>query len=169
MGLDFNTAKFLLWGKNLGVSFERTLTLGHQGFYVPPAKFRRKVKQFGMAATPEQIARCFEHPPMTSPFADNFLRFLGAREVVSVDRSDFEAATLLHDLNEPFPEKWHGQMDFVFDGGTLEHIFNYPVALANCLELLRVRRPFCHLHARVGPDGARFLSIQPGTFFPGLQ
>ena len=30
-----------------------------------------------------------------------------------------------------------GQFDVVYDGGTLEHVFNFPVALRNAMELLR--------------------------------
>ena len=62
---------------------------------------------------------------MTALYADEFFRFLGAKEMASVDLSNFEEATMLHDLNERFPEKVRGHFDLVVDGGTLEHIFNY--------------------------------------------
>jgi SAM-dependent methyltransferase len=165
MALDFNSIKFLLWTKNLGVSFERTLTLGHQGFYCPPSKFKRAIKDFGISCTPDEINRCFSHAPMTSLYADKFFRFLGAKEITSVDRSNFEDATLLHDLNERFPENLRGQFDLVMDGGTLEHIFNYPVALRNCLELLRVGGHFVTITPASGQMGHGFYQFSPELFF----
>src|SRR4051812_12920511 len=124
MGVEINTIKALLWARNLGVSCARTMTLGRQHFYCSPGRFRRALGDFGLPATPEQIDRCFQHEIFTALFADEFFRLLGAQETTSVDRSDFEGATLLHDLNDPFPERLRNHFDLVVDGGTLEHIFN---------------------------------------------
>jgi hypothetical protein len=165
MALDFNSIKFLLWAKNLGVSFERTLTLGHQGFNCPSAKFKRTLKDFGISATQEEINHCFSHAPMTALYADGFFRFLGAKETASVDRSDFEGATLLHDFNERFPENVRGHFDLVVDGGTLEHIFNYPAALRNCLELPRVGGHFVTITPASGQMGHGFYQFSPELFF----
>lgn len=165
MALDFSSVKFLLWAKNLGVSFERTLTLGHQGLSVSPKNLARAVGQFGIPSTPSQIDHCFEHPPMTAIYSDNFFDFLGAKEIVTVDRSDFEGATLLHDLNLPFPENLRGQFDFVFDGGTLEHIFNYPAALTHCLELVKPGGHFVTITPAFGQMGHGFYQFSPELFF----
>lgn len=165
MGLDLNSVKFLLWAKNLGVSFERTLTLGHQGFSCPPAKFKRAVKDFGIPGTPAEMDGCFSHVPMGPLYADGFFRFLGAKETASVDRSDFEDATLLHDLNDRFPENVRGHFDLVVDGGTLEHIFDYPAALRNCLELLRVGGHFVTITPASGQMGHGFYQFSPELFF----
>src|SRR5271156_3329897 len=129
MGVDFNGIKFLLWSKNLGVSYERTLTLGHQGLNCSRGRLGRAFRNFGIPATPENIIRCLKREPFKGLYADEFLKAIGAKESVSVDRSDFEGATLLHDLNHPFPVHLLGSFDVVFDGGTLEHIFNYSEAL----------------------------------------
>jgi hypothetical protein len=43
---------------------------------------------------------------------------------------------LCHDLNKPIPDEWKGQYDLVIDGGTLEHVFNFPTAIRNSMELL---------------------------------
>jgi SAM-dependent methyltransferase len=165
MGLDFNGVKFLLWAKNLGVSFERTLTLGHQGLSSSRNRFRRIVEDFGMTVTPEEVERVHRHPSFTGLFADEFFHFLGAKEAVSVDQSDFEGATLLHDLNKPFPEHLRGTFDLIVDGGTLEHIFNYQNALFNCLGLLRVGGHFVTLTPATGQMGHGFYQFSPELFF----
>lgn len=165
MGLDLNSVKFLLWSKNLGVSFDRTLTLGRQGMSCARGALRRELKNFGIPFDENDVNRCFEKTPSTPAFAENFLKFLGAKKIVTVDRSDFEGATLLHDLNDRFPEDLRGTFDLVIDGGTLEHIFDYPRALSNCLELLRAEGHFVTLTPASGAMGHGFYQFSPELFF----
>jgi hypothetical protein len=165
MGLDYNSIKILLWAKNLGVSFERSLTLGHQGLDCSPRRFRRVLWDFGLRATEEEIVRCLHHDPCASVYADEFLRFLGAKELASVDRSHFEGATLLHDLNDRFPEQQRGRFTLVFDGGTLEHVFDYPAALRHCLELVALGGYFITSAPAQNFMGHGFYQISPELFF----
>jgi SAM-dependent methyltransferase len=165
MAVDFNTAKFLLWAKNLGVNFSRTATLGHLGLNCPPRALRRAAQDFGIPATGGQINRCFLREPCKDVFADEFFRILGAGELVTIDRSDFEGATFLHDLNEPFPESMRGRFDLVLDSGTLEHIFNYQAALKHSLELLRVGGHFITVTPANGFMGHGFYQFSPELFF----
>jgi SAM-dependent methyltransferase len=165
MSVSYNVVKLLLWARNLGASYERTLTLGHQGLACSPRQLKRAVHDFGFAISQEQINRCFQRPPCTDAFADEFLRFLGAKEVVSVDHSDFEGATRLHDLNNPFPESDQASFSFVLDGGTLEHIFNYPAALRHCLELVRPGGHFLTIAPVSNHMGHGFYQPSPELFF----
>lgn len=41
-------------------------------------------------------------------------------------------------MNHPVPMAWREQYDVIIDGGTLEHIFNVPVAFANVANMLKV-------------------------------
>jgi len=67
-----------------------------------------------------------------------FFRGLGFSNAESVDYSDFEGATHIVDLNRPFPPDMVGKYDMVLDSGTLEHVFNFPVALKNLVDMARV-------------------------------
>lgn len=165
MGLDFNAIKMLLWAKNLGVSFEKTLTLGRQGLACPTHRWHRAVRDFGIPGSREAIDRCLHHLPMQPLHAEELFRFLGAKEVVSVDYSDFEGATLLHDLNQPFPESQRGKFTLVVDGGTLEHIFDYPTALRNTLELVCDHGHFLTLIGAHSFMGHGFYQFSPELFF----
>ena len=73
--------------------------------------------------------------------ADLVLRDLtGAKDVVSVDMSDYQGSTIVHDMNRPLRESrpdLAGKFDLVIDGGTLEHVFNFPVAVQNLMFLVR--------------------------------
>ncbi len=62
----------------------------------------------------------------------------GYSEVHSIDVSDYEGATFVHDLNDPkLPEHLVGQYDYVSMGGSAEHVFNIGTALRKSAELLR--------------------------------
>jgi len=111
----------------------------------------------------EQLKQCYIREPCRDVFADEFLRLLGAAEYTSIDRSDYEGASFLHDLNDPFPEKMRDHFDFVLDGGTLEHVFHYTAGLKHSLELVRVGWHFMTITPQ-RVHGPRFLPILPGTF-----
>lgn len=73
---------------------------------------------------------------------------LGFNTTTSMDTSGYEGATYLHDLNQSEPPvELHGKFDMIFDGGTLEHIFNIPNALRN-------------IHMMLKPDG-RIMHVLP--------
>ncbi len=73
--------------------------------------------------------------------------------MASIDASAYEGASLIHDLNDPIPDHWRGQFTAVVDGGSLEHVFDFPRALQNAVALLAV--------------GGHFLSITPANNFMG--
>lgn len=72
-------------------------------------------------------------------FAEGFFRDILKFETVdSVDFSAYQGASIIHDLGEPLPREYFGKFDLAVDGGTLEHVFNLPVALGNLMKLVRV-------------------------------
>lgn len=136
MGIGYLGARMMWDAHQRDVQFDRVLTLGHQALHLFPAEvafFRDAYRQIygGEAAS------------MASPdwddYIDGFLRdFLGAKSITVVDASPYEGADTIHDMNLPIPTKWHGQFDAVIDGGSLEHIFNVPVAFSNMADMLKV-------------------------------
>jgi hypothetical protein len=82
-----------------------------------------------------------------------------------VDYSDFEEATLLHDLNERFPENLRAKFDLVLDAGTLEHIFNFPAALRHCMELVRSAGHILIMTPASNHMGHGFYQFSPELFF----
>jgi len=137
MGITFNDA-CMLWKARLdGASFASTLTIGHQSLALHPKEVRwfqnEYIKHFP-AGENAPLSRYEFHD-----FADEFLsRILGAEQVSIVDYSTYENATIVHDMNSPIPELFFNTFDAVIDGGTLEHVFNVPVALQN---LANVTKP----------------------------
>lgn len=132
MGLLPSFARILLTAKQRGVCFDRILTVGRQHWLVPRAAQEELAREFGIESRgQEQLA--------WGGFADVFFRdWLGARETVALDASDYEGAKRIHDLNHPVPADWNGNFDVVLDAGTLEHVFHFPTALESCLRMVKI-------------------------------
>jgi SAM-dependent methyltransferase len=160
VAIDLNTAKFLIGCRAAGVSFLHTITLGHQALLLSSGERHNLVKSLRSVTAMDEAMLA-----KGGKYADGLFEMLGAEKVVSIDASAYERASLLHDMNTPLPEEFAGQFDLVFDGGTLEHIFNVPCALRNCMELVR---PGGHLvlHAPTNNwSGHGFYQFSPELFF----
>jgi SAM-dependent methyltransferase len=56
--------------------------------------------------------------------------------VEAIDVSGYEGAEIVHDLSNPVPDHLHAQFDFVFDGSTLDNVFDPVATLRNIADLL---------------------------------
>lgn len=132
MGIIRSNAAFYLEARARGVAFTRTLTLGRQRWYVRPSELATLANRY----RPE-LAGSIDDLEYGAP-ADGFLKtFLETAELETLDQSEYEGASLAHDLNRPIPHDWHERYDAVIDSGTLEHVFNLPIAIASCMNLVK--------------------------------
>ncbi len=128
----------------------RSLMLGRQGLKVNPRNRLRMNRLLRMAGQPGMKWRDLVQE---DGFSETMWHKLGFGTMESMDLADYEGAGILHDLNQPVPEALEGQFDFIFDGGTIEHVFNVPVAVENVLRMLR--------------PGGRFVSANGLNGWPG--
>lgn len=152
MGLDFRVAEFLLSEAERKVSFQRLLVLGRQNVNMTSLEITKVKDLTGISLEP-------------SGFADEFFRALGAVDLSFVDRSEYEGADVLHDLNQPLPARFHGCFDVVIDGGTLEHIFNFPTALKSCMEAVVQGGRLMIFTPADGCMGHGFFQFSPELFY----
>ena len=138
MGLVLNSLRFLVEARQSGVQFDETLTLGRQHMTLSPERAIALLREYKMWPPPGGEAAFLGELSRARWQFDVFARALGAKNVSSMDISDYEEATLIHDLNFPVPPELHGRYDVVIDGGTLEHVFHVPVAFENCMKLTKV-------------------------------
>lgn len=133
MAIDSNLARFLLAASKEGVSFENTITLGRLNYYLGVKETVRLLRGFGLdsARFPELMDY------QSSRYSEPLFMALGAKRVESMDASGFEGATVVHDLNLPVPASLKGQFDVVCDGGTIEHVFNFPGAIGSCMAMAK--------------------------------
>ena len=71
-------------------------------------------------------------------------RTLGFDSVDSIDFSNHEGATFVHDLNLPVPQDLHNKYDLVYDGGSSEHVFDFPQVLQNYFALCKTGGMIAH-------------------------
>ena len=130
MGLDINGVKLLLHAKQLEVNFDRVLTIGRQMLYLREKELRRMLIQAGLIAADSKDTLAVD------TYAETFLKMLGAEVTDSLDASAYEEASMIHDLNLPLPKEMRSKYSVVIDGGSLEHVFNFPIAIQNCMNLI---------------------------------
>ncbi len=162
MGINSQTAVFLAEARARGVSFRSVVTLGRQNLNAD----RRAL---------EAIARR-NHLPRdvvsrsSGRYAEGYLaHFLGAEEIVALDHSDYEGDVIARDLNQPIGEDLEQRCDALIDGGTLEHVFNFPVALANCMRMVREGGRLFIFTPANNQLGHGFYQFSPELFFRTLS
>ena len=165
MGLKLNSVKMVFEGAAAGVKFTRTLTLGRQFIGGSPDLFERLKARYGYQASPYRLTI-----PTAGPlFAEPFFEMLGACEVISVDKSPYEGAGLVHDLNTPIPDEHKQSYDTVFDTGTLEHVFNFPVSIKSCMDMVKVGGHLVIFFPMNNFCGHGFYQFSPELFFRTLS
>jgi hypothetical protein len=165
LGVTRSIAEFLAQAAHQGVRFERTLTVGRQTTFVGPHRLRSVLREHGPAWAIDR-EMTFEDSPWT---IEPFLAALGAREIRAMDSSSYEGAEIIHDLNEPVPEELHGRFTLLLDGGSLEHVFNVPVALASYMELVEVGGHLIILTSGNNYQGHGMYQFSPELFFRVLS
>jgi SAM-dependent methyltransferase len=135
MGLDVHALRFLLEARKAGVPMGRTATLGRQSLSVPPQLLARTLSEYGL---PTSEADAHALIAKSGGYVDTLMiDKLGVEELTSFDASDYEQATVIHDMNQPIDERFYAQFDLVIDGGTLEHVFHFPTAIKNALSMVK--------------------------------
>jgi SAM-dependent methyltransferase len=161
MGFGIPDLRFLLSARNLGFDGKRICTLGHLTAYTSQRELDAVLKEYGEPR--------FELPKDRALyFAEDFLTPLGF-SVDSMDASAYEGATIIHDLNKPIPDDLIGKYDLVIDGGTLEHVFNFPAALENAMRMLKVGGHLFLVTPANNQCGHGFYQFSPELFFRALS
>lgn len=165
MAIDTEVARFLLASKLSGVSFTTCATLGRQNYFPGKKETVTLLREFELNASEYPELLSIQHPH----FADPFWTLLGTRELVTIDASNYEGATDIHDMNQPIQDAFKNRFDAVCDIGTLEHIFNFPVAIRNCLEMVRLGGHLLVFTPANNYCGHGFYQFSPELFFRVLS
>lgn len=161
MGVDVQGLRLLRELRRMGVSFSDTVMLGRQNYsiYVKPSDMTRT---FGI--TEQEAAAA-----LTYKYIEPQLRLLGATRVESIDKSDYEQASILHDMNQPIPDRLKGSFSLVFESGTLEHVFNFPQSIKNCMEMVRIGGHFVGITTANNLMGHGFYQFSPELYYRVLS
>jgi SAM-dependent methyltransferase len=96
----------------------------------------------------------------------------GSRNISALDNSAHQDVEVLHDLSQPIPPRLTAQYGLVFDGGTLEHVFEITAALRNCVDLLRPGGQIVHVNPGSGFLDHGYYQLSPQfylDFYEGQQ
>ena len=160
MGLNWHGVKFLAQARRSGADFSRTIMIGRQEFHTPMAKVRQILDAYALPYLMSDL-----YAMDTSKFVEPIFKLFGADTVDSMDTSNYESATVIADLNIPIPIVLHNYYDLVYDGGTIEHIFDVKQALQNIMSLPRIGgRVIIHTMAN-NYFGHGFYQFSPELFY----
>ncbi len=162
MALTAEEIKFLLTARAGGVSLERFCMIGRQSLRIDPAPLRRLLWRAGISLSGEQAETLYREQ---QGFCEPLLRLLGASEIDSIDASDYEQATIIHDMNDPIADHLKNRFTAVLDGGSLEHVFNFPRAIANCMDMVAVGGHFLAVTPANNQMGHGFYQFSPELYF----
>jgi hypothetical protein len=132
------------------------LCLGRQDILVNSETAAEVFKKHGISAT----------SPWPKGRLDDqqFFKAFGFSTVDSIDYDDFEGATIIHNLNLCIPANLAGRFDYIVDGGTSEHVFNFSQALKNYHSMLDVGGKIIHFVPSSNAMDHGFYSFSPTLF-----
>ena len=151
MGIDISALGLLRYTNTFG-EFHDTVTLGRQNIHVKEQNLRNIIP----------LDAGYKHDMYCESLLKNYFH---STIVDSIDASNYENATFIHDMNKPLPIELRQKYDTVIDFGTLEHIYNIPQALENCSLLCKPGGQIIHSLPTNNSCGHGFWQISPELFF----
>jgi hypothetical protein len=151
MGIDVTALKFLRHCRTFG-PFNSTLTIGRQEIHAADLDVRRILR----------APASYRHDKYSERLLTDYF---GATSVESTDKSDYEGATRIHDMNQVMPPELRSRYDSIIDIGSLEHVFNIAQALDNCSHAVKVGGQVIHVLPSNNFCGHGFLQCSPELFF----
>lgn len=159
MGIDVPALHLLALARARGADFSRTLTIGRQSLQLDDAELAGFLERLGrpdLARDPAAVRR--------DGYCETLLReAFGAKENQSIDAAPYEHASIIHDMNLPFAPG--EQYSAVLDIGCLEHVFNFPVAVANVVAACAIGGHIVHVLPGNNLCGHGFYQFSPELFF----
>ncbi len=162
MGIDINGLQLLIRAHRSGVSFKRMAMLGRQGIYANRPALVSVLREAGYVMSQDCVSRLLD--PGTI-FAEDIFSLFGAKEIIAIDVNNYEGAQIIHDMNQPIPEALVSSFDVVLDGGTLEHVFNFPVGLQNAAQMVCLGGSFLAITMANNFCGHGFYQFSPELFY----
>lgn len=159
MGVNREALGLLALARASGADFSRVVTIGRHRLDAGPEyvdEFFRLRRRPDLA---EKLAAV-----SGDGYCEPLLKIaFGADVVQSIDASNYEEAEIIHDMNAPIDGG--GEYSLVGDFGTLEHVFNVPVAFDNIAKLAAPNAHILHMLPSNNFVGHGFYQFSPELFF----
>lgn len=161
MGLISSRIKFLLDAKKKGASFNSTITLGRQKISIDKKNLLKLKNEYSLDKLIPNTVNT-KNRDFNNGLLENIL---GMKNLSVMDYSDYQGANILHDLNYPIQSDLMEKYDAVIDGGTIEHIFNFPIAIKNCMQMVKIGGDVFIFSMANNHCGHGFYQFSPELFF----
>lgn len=130
MGIDLTGLRALSFANRVyEFNFQNTVTLGRHEIHFWKQEFD---------AVRKNLPFKYDEALAVGSYCEPLLRALGADDVVSIDASAFEGASLVHDFNLAVSDDLHERFDTYLDFGSIEHIFNVAQVVDNIKNLVKI-------------------------------
>lgn len=134
MGLDYHGVRLVAYTKAMNPQLDSIAMLGRQSLNTNESAIRKIFIEFKIPFEEQDLQRIMSEG---GGYCEPLLKHMGFLQYESFDFNDYENPTHTHDFNKPISHEFEKRYDLVFDGGSLEHIFNFPIALRNCMQMVK--------------------------------
>jgi hypothetical protein len=162
MGVDLNCAQLLIRANKNGASFGRIATLGRQGLHANRPALISILRNAGYELSVDRVRKLLDP---TNGYSESFFGLLGATQITAIDAKGYEGAQIIHDMNRPIPDSLVSCFDVVFDGGTLEHVFDFPTAIRNAGQMVVPKGLFISVTMANNFSGHGFYQFSPELYY----
>ena len=147
----------LLFKINKKIKFHgRLLQIGNQDIIFSNKKLLKLTKKYRINIKTKEI-----NNKISSEF---FFKLFNFSNVQSIDKNKYENASIIKDLNYKISKIFYNKFDAIYDGGSLEHVFNPSEALFNITRMLKKNGYVMHLTPCNNYIDHGFYSISPTLY-----
>jgi hypothetical protein len=159
MGFDWCTFEALLLSMEYCDSRKDALTLARQFVCCTPHQLNGLFTKYAFFNAIGKLEPGYN--------SEKLFELLGFSTLDSIDNSPYENATIIHNMNKPITTE--KKYDYIFDGGTTEHIFNMPQVYENIINLLEIGGIYCSVTVNNNFSGHGIYQFSPDFFMSTLN
>ena len=159
MGIDLTSFEGIMLSLKHVPKDGNALTLARQGVH-----FNKPILEYLSRKYNRQISDA-----VFTSYCETLFKELGFSNTDSIDCSPYESATIIHDMNNQCPDNLKNKYDYIYDGGTIEHIFNIAQVVDNIAEMLKVGGIFCSVTVNNNFSGHGIYQFSPEFFMSAFS
>lgn len=153
MGITTSSARLLCnLKRTTDIDYSNTLMLGRQNLHMEKHRVQKMFSDY---------RDVLQNDDILDLYCEKLFLSLGAKTINSMDASAYEDATIIHDLNQSIPSEWEESYTCIVDGGTTEHIFNFPQAIENVMRMLKIGGYYVGMVPSNNYNGHGFYQFSP--------
>lgn len=136
------------------------LTLGRQGIHVHPDVINMFLEENKYVDLKDKYVW---------GYCEELFKDIGFSRVDSLDYSNYENASIIHNFNTPVSNELHCKYSLILDGGTTEHLFNTPQVCENIINLLEIGGVYVSVTPNNNLSGHGIYQFSPEFFLSAFS